>query len=278
MIKVEKNFEDIPEILKSPNRKEAFDQNINAQKFIDNKNLYRVDSVKNKLKKIYHNKCAYCEKDISDEPQHIEHYRPKNHYYWLAYSWDNLLFCCARCNTKKSNNFATEKQKLAYCDEKFENIHTLGNHYDTLENPLIINPEKDDILEEIVFYKDGKIDSKNERVKHTIEVACGLNRDELVQNRMKIVNDFLNTLEGYFLLFQNKRDISVFKPLIRNFMDNCKQENEYFTFRRYVINNIDIFIENKNLVKIVNQNKLSSSDSFKTNLPEIDINDDEIPF
>jgi hypothetical protein len=26
-------------------------------------------------------------------------------YYWLAYSWDNLLFCCGDCNKRKGNQF-----------------------------------------------------------------------------------------------------------------------------------------------------------------------------
>jgi hypothetical protein len=68
-------------------------------------------------------KCAWCERhtDFSSAP--VEHYRPKDgawrnlpgkkkrvdegHYWWLAWTWSNLLFSCARCNDggHKANYF-----------------------------------------------------------------------------------------------------------------------------------------------------------------------------
>lgn len=142
MTKIEKDFTDIPNILNSDNRKEAFDNNILANKFSDNKNLYKVPSVQKKLNKIYHLKCAYCEQKLLDAPKHIEHYRPKDTYYWLAYSWDNLLLSCGSCNSSKGNRFETTNSQVTYSNEDFINIHNLGNTYDLIEKPLIINPEK----------------------------------------------------------------------------------------------------------------------------------------
>lgn len=68
-------------------------------------------------------KCAWCERrrDLSSSP--VEHYRPKDgawrhlpdqpsqvertHYWWLCWTWENLLFSCARCNDQghKANYF-----------------------------------------------------------------------------------------------------------------------------------------------------------------------------
>lgn len=63
-----------------------------------------------------HGKCAWCERVPGWENQPVEHYRPKggaingdavtgerrshdqDHYWWLAWTWENLLFACARCN------------------------------------------------------------------------------------------------------------------------------------------------------------------------------------
>ncbi len=125
MIKVNKDFFDIPEILKSKNRKEAFLKNIKDGSFSHGKTLYKNDTIKKKLRNIYSDKCAYCEKDISDDPQAIEHYRPKDKYYWLAYSWDNLLLSCTRCNSKKFNNFKVKNSNAIYNNESFEDIHNL---------------------------------------------------------------------------------------------------------------------------------------------------------
>ena len=68
-------------------------------------------------------KCAWCERhtDFSSAP--VEHYRPKDgawrnlpgenqrvdagHYWWLTWTWSNLLFSCVRCNNNahKANYF-----------------------------------------------------------------------------------------------------------------------------------------------------------------------------
>ena len=46
-----------------------------------------------------HQKCAYCEKrEEQAKYRDVEHYRPKAHYWWLAWTWENLLFACFECN------------------------------------------------------------------------------------------------------------------------------------------------------------------------------------
>lgn len=84
---------------------------------------YDVKDVKKTLYLGQNKKCAYCERrsDFSGNP--IEHYRPKakawrhergqaelthtSHYWWLTWTWTNLLFACGRCNNPrhKANYF-----------------------------------------------------------------------------------------------------------------------------------------------------------------------------
>ena len=248
MIKVEKNFEDIPNILTSSprqgeSREDVFKKNVASASYCDDKNSYKVGSVQKKLNEIYHLKCAYCEQKLLDAPKHIEHYRPKKIYYWLAYSWDNLLLCCGACNSAKGDRFETKNSAVCYSDEVFENIHALTTTYDNLEKPKIINPEKEDILNLLVFDKKGKISSDDARVKHTIEEACNLNRNELVQLRMSIVTDFINIMNEHYLYFQKNKDTSRFIPDIENFIENCKVENEFYAFRYFLLNHVEIFFE-----------------------------------
>lgn len=127
MIKVEKDFADIPVILTQQVREEAFNVNVTSSSYCDDKNRYKVGSVQKKLNEIYHLKCAYCEQKLLDAPKHIEHYRPKKTYYWLAYSWDNLLLCCGSCNSAKGDRFTTANSAISYKDEVFEDIHSLGS-------------------------------------------------------------------------------------------------------------------------------------------------------
>lgn len=66
-------------------------------------------------------KCAYCEMQIGKGSLPVEHFRPKakairhdgsadGGYWWLAWTWHNLLFSCATCNgsNHKGNHFGLE--------------------------------------------------------------------------------------------------------------------------------------------------------------------------
>jgi hypothetical protein len=66
-------------------------------------------------------KCAFCEMALRPEGSPVEHFRPKNGvhnegetplpdlYWWLAWTWENLLFACFRCNSCfKRNQFPLE--------------------------------------------------------------------------------------------------------------------------------------------------------------------------
>lgn len=250
MIKVEKDFTDIPNILTVNSREEAFTHNVSSSCYDDNKNKYKVGSVQKRLNSIYHLKCAYCEQKLLDAPKHIEHYRPKDIYYWLAYSWDNLLLCCGSCNSAKGKRFATANTKASYNGETFNAIHTLGMSYDALEIPMIINPEQEDVLSLISFDKNGLISSTDARVRHTIEDACSLNRNELVQLRVNIITDFTNRVnKHYFYNFLKDKKIETFIPDIENFIEQCKVENEFYAFRYFLTQNIEIFFEDNILLQ-----------------------------
>lgn len=250
MIKVDKDFDNIPFILNSTNRKEAFDKNIEDKAFNHGKTLYKPEELKNRLYTIYNKKCVYCEDTLLNAPKHIEHYRPKNIYYWLSYSWDNLLLCCGSCNSSKGVNFDTINEKVKYNNEPYSDIHHLGNKYDTLEQPMLINPEKENVIDEIVFSRDAEISSQNDRVKYTIE-TCNLNREELLELRIEILNDFIQLVNGYHLLLdaENSKDkkmlVQSFIPLVQKFINDCSNENKFYSFRYFILNNIDLFFDEK---------------------------------
>lgn len=61
-------------------------------------------------------KCCYCERKLEEGYNDVEHYRPKaradrspgsaetHGYWWLAFTWDNLLFACPSCNRSGKND------------------------------------------------------------------------------------------------------------------------------------------------------------------------------
>lgn len=88
---------------------------------------YNLASVRHGLYEAQHAKCPYCERAIGRAGTPIEHFRPRqgadrgdpftgrhdvkaDRYWWLAWSWNNLLLSCATCHsaTFKGNWFPLE--------------------------------------------------------------------------------------------------------------------------------------------------------------------------
>ena len=83
-------------------------------------------SVRKVLREASSGKCVWCEsRPDSMGPADVDHYRPKHraeglrkgeihpdHYWWLAYSWDNLVYCCQACNRAKRTRFPVAGKRL----------------------------------------------------------------------------------------------------------------------------------------------------------------------
>jgi uncharacterized protein (TIGR02646 family) len=92
---------------------------------------YRNKSLKEALEGIFHKKCAYCETQYEVGGYlEVEHYRPKNVYYWLAADWSNLLPSCKRCNNGKLTKFP-----LADASRQAKK-----KGHERRERPLLLNP------------------------------------------------------------------------------------------------------------------------------------------
>ncbi len=255
MIKIEKDISNIPISLRIP-IEENFEGNIPSppktthkrrkeviekKRYIDeNKfnNRYKIEDIRIELKKIYKNKCAFCEQKI--EQYHIEHYRPKKEYYWLAFSWDNLLMACATCNENKGTHFELEGAKTSFRNttSNIKKINECSVEYDVREKPKMVNPEITDPLGEINFKKNGVIESDNIRFEYTIE-KCQIDRKPLNDARRKLLNDFENDIRSELTL---NKDITqqniIIGTLTRKFIRDFKnKENPFLAFRDYTITN-----------------------------------------
>lgn len=241
MIKINKDFARVPASLNSPQTNNCRNEIIESRRFLKGRRYsvrYRQPDVKERLTKLYHNKCAFCEQRI--ERFDIEHFRPKSIYYWLAYSWDNLLLACPVCNNAKTNFFETLENKAEFSDEDLQNIHHLSERYNQEEKNLFVHPEFQDAEPLLIFKKNGEILSKNDHVKYTIE-KCKINRDYLNDRRAKILYDLKDKIIRRFYLYKkNKKrdDLIKIKALIENFIEDAyNNDNEFLAFRRYAVKN-----------------------------------------
>ncbi|MFT4224326.1 HNH endonuclease [Dysgonomonas sp.] len=218
---------------------------INNGSYIDRdkyNNCYKYKDIKDKLSSLYHNKCAFCEQRI--EQYHVEHYRPKNGngaYYWLAFSWDNLLLACPKCNTSKGSDFQLSGIKAIFnnTERGLKNINTLSSDYDIIEQPKMVNPEVTDPSGFILFHRDGSVQSNNIRFSYTID-KCKLDRAYLKDERRKIFDEFEKKLKSKILKFAHDQNLikSHISELISEYISEAENlDNEYIAFRKYSIQN-----------------------------------------
>lgn len=151
---------------------------------------YKV--VKDVLWEAQGKKCCYCESREQRDHRDVEHHRPKGRadrspgcvedhgYWWLAFTWDNLLLSCNSCNRSyKRIKFPLDVGSAPLIAEE----GPPGR-----EVPLLIDPAKESGVPHIQFRRERRMGSEvwiprarrgSRRGAMTIEV-CGLDRDELL--------------------------------------------------------------------------------------------------
>ena len=178
---------------------EAPQEYISHRRTFPNKRYYGWAVVKGVLMRMHHKKCCYCETKLPIPANlHVEHFRPKGAvrqnrgdndefpgYYWLAYSWENLLLACFDCNTTyKGTMFPLENP-----------TQRARSHHDDLavERALFVNPATEDPREHIRFQGDLPV-WYSERGRHTIE-GLGLRSARLREQRqlrLKEINQIID--------------------------------------------------------------------------------------
>lgn len=226
---------------------DAFDADEVAfiESFSVDSSIYGAKSVKKALKKAQYNKCCFCEKDQVDEYGAVEHYRPKAGYkidksekeltkpgyYWLAYDWSNLLFVCGPCNTTyKQNFFPLENEALR-----------AKSHQDPVsrETPYLLDPCGAKDPRSHIFFQNQFPMYRDDFGQRTIEI-CGLDRDELNNQREKLIND----IEARIVILSKKE---AFAPAqvakAKDYIINCQKEDaEYSSMARDYLAQFNIVI------------------------------------
>lgn len=253
MIKIEKDIDAIPRSLRLPTitnfplripsppittharRMEI----VNKGSYIDlpkYNERYKIEDIKEALNTIYHSKCAYCEQRI--EQSHIEHYRPKKIYYWLVYSWDNLILACATCNQFKGVKFEINGTLASFISNNLniENIHTSSNSYNLTEFPEMINPEISDPLGKIRFLQNGNIESDYEDFDYTIK-TCKIDRSDLNDQRRRLLDIFREDITSILVENNNLNDQKVaIETIVSKFIRNSKNPQlQFLAFRKFAL-------------------------------------------
>lgn len=138
-------------------------------------------------------KCCYCEMFIRKGFNDVEHLRPKAEadrrpgsletygYWWLAWTWENLLFSCPNCNrTGKNAAFPLAPGSIPLRPEEDP---------PGMEIPLLIDPSSEDPIDEIQFVelpgRDGHFFPQGRGMSHrgqTTVNCLGLASEDLLDH------------------------------------------------------------------------------------------------
>ncbi len=104
-------------------------------------------------------KCCYCESREQKKRNDVEHFRPKTRadrrplqadpdgYWWLAWTWENLLFACRNCNRAPAK---VDRFPLA----EDSPVLKPGEHPPGTEKALLIDPSRENGIDHIRFRPD----------------------------------------------------------------------------------------------------------------------------
>jgi len=160
-------------------------------------------------------KCVWCERLRDWERElDVEHYRPKGKvtrydgqppdvldkppteieehdtgYWWLAFAWKNYALSCKTCNQMwKRNLFPVIEPRLS-----------LVEGVEAIERPLLLEPGLlFDTSDHFAWDDMGYMQPRSEHGRATI-ITCGLNRGELVAERLKVIEDVRGCLDKFVL-------------------------------------------------------------------------------
>ena len=182
------------------------------------------------LYKPQHGKCCYCERMLPMGEAHVEHFRPKAKveeaechpgYWWLAYSWENLLLACETCNIKKGAKFPLEpgSERLDPEDCDLEK-----------EKPILINPLKEDPEEFIEYDLSNKLMvkafGKCERGRKTVKELTGINDRYMMLKRASKLENF----EDYKLWAGRKDKKNRASKRLRKYISSCSPFSGFARF------------------------------------------------
>ncbi len=224
------------------------------------------EAIKKDLKALYNNKCAYCEVKLTETNTEdgftIEHFRPKNDYYWLGAEWTNLFPACSKCNNIKGNDFPLldKRNKIKRENVPFDNSGKLipekckVSNSDLLnEKPLYIHPEVDKPSELFRFNEFGKaIIQENLSKFQTFQAQTTLkliNRNSVEEKRKRKIIEFQDKLNNHLkkTIFELGKDYTdrelklAFQGFFIDLYFLQKKEAEFSLLGYYMVIDFDIF-------------------------------------
>jgi uncharacterized protein (TIGR02646 family) len=130
-------------------------------------------------------KCAYCEDLLKEHSSEVDHVRPKQTYWWLAFKKQNLLYACRSCNNAKSSKWEVQPGVVQ--------LRPKEDPWSVPEPSCLVDPTGDDPDAHLTFVFEGgewRIAGRTPRGTWTI-ANLELDRDSFTTESNWIANEYL---------------------------------------------------------------------------------------
>lgn len=177
--------------------------NAAKRKALIDANAAHWGKLKPELLAMSHQKCWYMEADDSVSDWHVDHFRPKANYQWLAFEWTNYRIAGAKPNRKKSDYFPLEDPKTAA---------SFGAQSTATEEIILLDPTIPGDSDLIAFDEQGKVKPAKPSDPQAVK-RVEASRDRFDMDTERLISKRL----GVWNLCQKKLD------QIRPFLRSCER-------------------------------------------------------
>ncbi|QHH97795.1 hypothetical protein [Acinetobacter dispersus] len=214
--------------------------------------IHGYEIVAESLWKAQHHKCCYCEHRIVKSYNDVEHYRPKANadrspgcslkhgYWWLAYTWENLLFACPSCNRSHKRSFFPLANGSISLQEETPPPSN--------EVPLLIDPSSSiNPVEHIMFVFENQgwwAKERNRSIEGQKSIQIyGLNHQDLRELRKDHYETILTPQVNAINIAIRDNDLVALKKEYQRALDMLTPKNTFVCFNYSVfsqeINNLE---------------------------------------
>lgn len=208
MLFVDRNKVEIPKYFFSKEREASEEEMVNffsqrsvqkkQRSFYFSEHINRDTDISSTLVRLFSGKCAYCESRLNDTNYvDIDQFRPRlramnldgtvhqDHYWWLAYNWNNQYSICPGCSRSKRTRFPVDGKRAKFKESTEK------------ENKLLIDPCLQSDFDTLQFRisENGKLFPLTKNAEVSIDVY-NLNRSELIDRRERAIKDVREFLES----------------------------------------------------------------------------------
>jgi len=193
-----------------------------------------------KLREIYHGKCAYTEEKLN--PLIISHFRPPFAYPSFKNEWSNLLPFKEEVAIQMKRRFPTENEKIIHAPIN-EKEWQADSEILLAEKPLLLHPEVDTPENHLFVDSTGIMYAYTEKGRTTIEI-CKLNNNYLFGARFRQVQHFLMLFEEAYENYSKEQEnlSNLLKDIFLQIKDSALPQKEFSLLGKNMIENFeDIF-------------------------------------